>query len=533
MSKKPPPLVVRVIHTILRKDRLVEDSVKIVEQVLTALQYHGTWDLAFFKQSGKRSDFRFMFAREASNGPQSLLIRTMPGGPETCWDSVLTCPKMYDRKNVISAFRRVHPKKLTVEPLTKQMVEKATQSPLLTSPFPPKPRLPTSADIKNALLSPDPAKSVGIVQKAEQIAKKEAEINALAEVDQEVQQRLAQPDPKLVNEAIRWIEVKLAMYTEKGLSISEFIGHQWPFEEKVMLAARDQMGIEVLDFHSKIFWKLPSNYFNCGKRARFCLSHRDISANAPVHHSPVACLNTLAAFVAVSGRNGYLSLELTLNALKFELGIDQFLRQQDYYTDGTKIISFLLKALCEERWLRREYRSVKDQRTKGFWLTCDGMEEFKKHPKLVQQLTAEESNKALAKPLSAIALAPDTSLPEPIHSSEPILAVPLSKVASEMSNLEPLAKQIDTVQESVNTYGEIIEQAQKDLQTTHDAMSGLQMRLDALKKDLNEAENRMQDYVVQETRLLSDVQEAQNSQQEELGRIEKIKDQMRSILGAA
>ena len=529
MSKKPPPLVVRVIHTILRKDRLVEDSVKIVKQVLEALHYHGTWDLAFFKQSGKRSDFRFLCAREAANGPQSILIRTMPGGPETCWDSILTCPKMYERKNVISSFKRVHPKKLTVEPLTSKMVEQITQPPM------PSPRLPTSEDIKNALLSPDPARSIGLVQKSEQIAKKEAEVNALEEVEQEVQQRLAQPDPKLVNEAIKWIEVKLADYTEKGLSVSCFRGYSCPFEEKVILAARDKMGIEVLSFHTEVFWKLPKNYFGKEKtnQARFCLNLRDVPANAPVHHSPIACLKALAAFVAVSGRNGYLSLELTLNALKFELGIDQFLRQQDYYTDGTKIISFLLKALCEERWLHREHRSEKDQRTKGFWLTLDGMEEFKKHPDLVQQLTVEEVNKSLPEPLSIIALAPNTSPPEPIPSPEPTLAVPLSKVASEMSNLEPLAKQIDTIQASVNTYGEIIEQAQKDLQTTHDAMSGLQMRLDALKRDLNEAENRMQDYVGQETRLLSDVQEAQTSQQEELGRIEQIKDQMRSILGAA
>jgi chromosome segregation ATPase len=102
-----------------------------------------------------------------------------------------------------------------------------------------------------------------------------------------------------------------------------------------------------------------------------------------------------------------------------------------------------------------------------------------------------------------------------------------------MSRLEPLAQQIDKIQISVKTYSEIIEQTQKDLQITYDAISGLQGRLDMLKKELAEAESRMQDYVDQQTRLLNDIQESQANQKEELDRIDDIKNQMRSILGAA
>jgi len=150
-----PPLNVEIVKCPNKARKTAEDTVKLVQKILTQLKYTGRWLLAMNQQLTKREDFRFKVIERRGH---QIVCRTKPGDNGSCWQITLSPPRGYIIDQIFSDLRLV--------PLSGEMLKPPSITPVNIPPLTPKEpfELPIKMDklkpltipVKDKVAAPEP-----------------------------------------------------------------------------------------------------------------------------------------------------------------------------------------------------------------------------------------------------------------------------------------------------------------------------------------------------------------------------------------
>lgn len=111
-----PPITISVIKQPKGKkvERVVNQTLSLLETVFFRLNIPGNWSVSFTRQISNRTRERFKLIR--MQGHRYIVVRCQPGDGGTCWEMLITPPKGYIISDIFNLLRTVDPVHLLLPP---------------------------------------------------------------------------------------------------------------------------------------------------------------------------------------------------------------------------------------------------------------------------------------------------------------------------------------------------------------------------------------------------------------------------------
>lgn len=249
------------------------------------------------------------------------------------------------------------------------------------------------------------------------------------------------------------------------------------------------------------------------------LVHKDIG-NEPVilDHALVAVASRMDA------NRRFVTIPDAVGTLISQLRLDFFVTQQDGYKSPTRTATVILMGLVNKGLLQKDGR---------YEFTALGLRRLQKLSEVNQEIFSRLNINWLMDlpmaPVIKMPILPPVQMPTPV----PAPAVAMASVKENQTRLKPLSEEIDRLMSQISDYETIEADCISSLQTVDDALKGLGATVATLRAELEAQIARMNTYEQQKVNLALDLNEAQKIKASYAMQLEKIKAEIRTILGAA
>lgn len=98
----------------LNSSKLINPTLKLVQTVLSRLEYEREWHVSFNTRIRSKADKKWITVRTESN---AIRVKTKPGDNSTAWEILLMPPQGYVLQEIFDKLKRIHPQKLFLEDL--------------------------------------------------------------------------------------------------------------------------------------------------------------------------------------------------------------------------------------------------------------------------------------------------------------------------------------------------------------------------------------------------------------------------------
>lgn len=236
------------------------------------------------------------------------------------------------------------------------------------------------------------------------------------------------------------------------------------------------------------------------------------------------------ALVAVASRmeanRRFVTIPDAVGTLISQLRLDFFVTQQDNYKSPTRTAAVILKGLVNKGLLQKDGR---------YEFTVLGLRRLQKLSEVDQEIFSRLNINWMMDlsmpPATKMPILPPVPMPTTVATPAPSVA--MASVRENQTRLKPLSEEIDRIMSQISDYETIEADCVSSLQTVEDALKGLGATVATLRAELESQIARMNTYEQQKVNLALDLNEAQKIKASYASQLEKVKSEIRTILGAA